>query len=33
MRTLVHEQMENVHPLNVPLLVDVGVGKNWRDMD
>jgi DNA polymerase-1 len=33
MRTLVQEQMENVHPLKVPLVVDVGVGKNWRDMD
>ena len=33
MRTLVRDQMENVHPLTVPLLVDVGVGKNWRDLD
>jgi DNA polymerase I len=33
MRTLVREQMENVHSLSVPLLVEVGVGKNWRDMD
>ena len=33
MRTLVQEQMENVHPLKVPLVVDVGLGKNWRDMD
>jgi DNA polymerase-1 len=33
MRTLVREQMENVHPLSVPLLVEVGVGKNWRDLD
>ena len=32
MRTLVREQMENVHPLTVPLLVEVGVGKNWRDL-
>jgi DNA polymerase-1 len=31
-RSLVREQMENVHPLSVPLLVEVGVGKNWRDL-
>src|SRR5438445_288518 len=31
MRTLVREQMENVHPLTVPLLVEIGVGRNWRD--
>jgi DNA polymerase I len=33
MRSLVREQMENVHPLAVPLLVEIGVGKNWRDLD
>ncbi len=33
MRTLVREQMENVHPLDVPLLVEIGVGKNWRDLE
>jgi DNA polymerase-1 len=33
MRSLVHEHMENVHPLSVPLMVEVGVGKNWRDLD
>src|SRR6202790_312225 len=32
MRTLVREQLENVHPLIVPLLVEIGVGKNWRDL-
>jgi len=32
-RTLVREQMENVHPLAVPLLVEVGVGQNWRDLE
>ena len=32
-RTLVRDQMENVHPLSVPLLVEIGVGKNWRDME
>jgi DNA polymerase-1 len=30
---LVKEQMEKVHPLSVPLLVEIGVGKNWRDLD
>jgi DNA polymerase-1 len=33
MRTLVREQMESVHPLTVPLLVEIGVGKNWRDLE
>jgi DNA polymerase I len=33
MRSLVREQMENVHPLSVPLMVEIGVGKNWRDLD
>jgi DNA polymerase I len=33
MRELVRQQMENVHPLTVPLLVEIGVGKNWRDME
>ncbi len=33
MRQLVKHEMENVHPLRVPLLVEVGVGKNWRDME
>ena len=33
MRTLVREQMENVHPLTVPLLVEIGVGQNWRDLE
>jgi DNA polymerase I len=33
MLTLVREQMENVHPLEVPLLVEIGVGKNWRDLE
>jgi DNA polymerase-1 len=30
-RKLVKEQMENVHHLSVPLLVETGVGPNWRD--
>jgi DNA polymerase-1 len=33
MRTLVRDEMENVHPLTVPLLVEVGVGQNWRDLE
>jgi DNA polymerase I len=32
-RSLVREQMESAYPLSVPLLVEIGVGKNWRDMD
>lgn len=34
MRSLVRDQMENVHPeLSVPLMVEIGVGKNWRDLE
>jgi DNA polymerase-1 len=33
MRLLVREKMENVHPLRVPLVVEVGVGPNWRDVE
>jgi DNA polymerase-1 len=33
MRTLVREEMESVHPLHVPLLVELGVGPNWRDLE
>ncbi|MFI5112528.1 MAG: DNA polymerase I [Terriglobales bacterium] len=33
LRALVKAQMEQAHPLKVPLLVDIGVGKNWRDME
>jgi DNA polymerase-1 len=33
MRSLVREQMENVHPIAVPLMVEIGVGKNWRDLE
>jgi DNA polymerase I len=30
---LVREEMEGVYKLAVPLVVDVGVGPNWRDME
>lgn len=33
LRGLVKEKMEQVHPLNVPLLVEIGAGRNWRDME
>jgi DNA polymerase-1 len=33
MRSLVREYMERVHPLAVPLVVEIGVGKNWRDLE
>jgi DNA polymerase-1 len=32
-RSLVREQMETVYPLIVPLLVEIGVGPNWRDLE
>jgi DNA polymerase-1 len=32
-RELVREKMENVHSLMVPLVVEVGVGPNWRDVE
>jgi DNA polymerase-1 len=33
MRSLVREEMESVHPIEVPLMVEMGVGKNWRDLE
>jgi DNA polymerase-1 len=33
MREFVREKMESVHTLNVPLLVEIGVGPNWRDVE
>ncbi len=33
MRSLVREQMESAHLLAVPLMVEMGVGKNWRDFE
>ena len=32
MSGLVREKMESVHKLSVPLLVELGVGPNWRDV-
>jgi DNA polymerase-1 len=31
-RTLVKGEMENVIELKVPVVADVGVGQNWRDL-
>jgi DNA polymerase-1 len=33
MSALVREKMERVHALKVPLLVEIGVGPNWRDVE
>jgi DNA polymerase-1 len=33
LKSLVRQHMENVHSLEVPLLVEIGVGPNWRDLD
>ena len=33
MRSLVKERMERAYALTVPLLVEMGVGTNWRDME
>ena len=30
---LVKEEMENVHKLAVPVVVEIGTGPNWRDLD
>jgi DNA polymerase I len=30
-KQLVKSEMESVYRLSVPLLVDIGVGANWRD--
>jgi DNA polymerase-1 len=32
-QSLVREHMEKVHVLAVPLLIEMGVGPNWRDLD
>jgi DNA polymerase I len=33
MQPLVREHMEQVHKLAVPLLVEMGIGPNWRDLE
>ncbi len=33
MKPLVREHMEKAYILDVPLLVEIGVGSNWRDME
>ncbi len=33
LRELVRSRMENVYALKVPLLVEIGVGPNWRDVE
>jgi DNA polymerase I len=33
MKPLVREHMEKAHSLEVPLLVEIGVGLNWRDIE
>jgi DNA polymerase I len=33
MKRLVRRHMEEAHALAVPLLVEIGVGRNWRDME
>jgi DNA polymerase-1 len=33
MKPLVREHMEQAHALEVPLLVEIGVGLNWRDLE
>ena len=33
MKPLVREHMEQAHPLVVPLVADLGIGRNWRDLE
>ena len=33
LEALVKEEMESVHKLAVPLVVEIGAGPNWRDLD
>jgi DNA polymerase-1 len=33
LRTLVLDKMQNVYKLKVPLVAELGVGPNWRDLD
>jgi DNA polymerase I len=32
-RPMVKEKMEMVHPLDVPLVAEIGIGPNWRDLE
>jgi DNA polymerase-1 len=31
LKELVKREMETVHEISVPLLVEIGIGPNWRD--
>ena len=31
--SIVKEQMEKVYPLSVPLVAQIGTGRNWRDLE
>ena len=31
LKKMIKEKMENALPLNVPILADIGTGKNWLD--
>ena len=33
MRSMIRDKMEQVYPLAVPLMVEIGVGRNWRDLE
>src|SRR5207302_1761163 len=33
LQELVKEEMEGVYKLAVPIVVEIGVGPNWRDLD
>jgi len=33
MKSLVRERMEKVYPLEVPLVVEIGTGPSWRDLE
>jgi DNA polymerase I len=33
MKSLVRERMEKVYPLGVPLVVEIGTGPSWRDLE
>ncbi len=33
MKPLVREHMEEAYPLVVPLVADIGIGRNWRDLE